>query len=57
VTTPVAAPAPSPVPPKSVEEVVETPAVKPASDEVRVTEQNEVPIAPNQEVLPPEPRR
>jgi hypothetical protein len=49
---PAAAPAPVEPPPAA-----ETPAGKP-QDAVRLTEdQHEVPIAPNQEVLPPEPRR
>jgi hypothetical protein len=48
---------PAPVQPPPAAAVVE-PAIKPQADEVQVTaEQHDVPIAPHQEVLPPEPRR
>jgi hypothetical protein len=51
---PVAAPPPAQPP----AEIAETPAIKPQADNVTLTaEQHDVPIAPHQEVLPPEPRR
>ena len=54
VSKPVAAPAPAPAQPV---EVVEAPAAKPLENVPLTAEQHDVPIAPNQEVLPPEPRR
>jgi hypothetical protein len=51
---PVVEPAPAPVPPAAA---AETPAAKPQDTVPLTAEQHDVPIAPNQEVLPPEPRR
>ena len=51
---PVAAPSPAPAQPV---ETVEAPAAKPQENVQLTAEQHDVPIAPNQEVLPPEPRR
>lgn len=49
----VAEPPPRPAPEPAA---VEAPAIKPQSDEMRVAaEQRDVPIAPHQEILPPEP--
>jgi len=58
VSSPVAAPSPPPVPPQPAAEIAGTSVIKPQGESVHVAaEQHDVPIAPHQEVLPPEPRR
>lgn len=56
VSKPAAAPVPAAVQPPEAVETVETPADRP-QDVPLTAEQHDVPIAPNQEILPPEPRR
>jgi hypothetical protein len=51
----VAEPPPRPAPEPPSAEVVEAPPIKPQADEVQVAaEQRDAPIAPHQEILPPE---